>query len=422
VIIDEDGSAVMHAHDEQAGGHRGTLEQRQRSPILFVSLSLERGGTERHLAEMMPRLARLGWPVSLYCLATRGEMAPQVKATGVEVIAPPIEGSAWFRGATAPLRLATATAKLAWIMLARRPRIVHLFLPLPYLIGGPLAVLTARPIRIMSRRNLANYQTKRPFARRLELALHPWMSALLGNSNSIAAELHAETTTPSRLGVIHNGVDLAPYDARADKADLRRRLAIAPNALVGVIVANLNPYKGHTDLFRALAGVHSRLPEHWALLVAGRDDGYGAELAALAKELGIADHIRFLGSRTDVPDLLGAADFALNVSHEEGFSNAVIEGMAAGLPMVVTNVGGNPEAVVDGLTGLVVAPHDPAALGEAIVRLVSDRERAAAIGKAGARRAREIFSIEACVAAYDKFYCGLIEGRRPSDLAPHGRT
>jgi glycosyltransferase involved in cell wall biosynthesis len=410
------------------GSNRGdgnhVAEARETAPILFVTLSLERGGTERHLAEIMPRLKSRGWPVALYCLATRGAMAEEVAAAGVEVIAPPIDGSAWFRGILAPLRLATTAAALGWLMVARRPRIVHAFLPLPYLVAGPLAVLTARPIRIMSRRNLADYQSKRPLLRRLEIALHGWMTAVLGNSHRIGDELLAEGIARERLGVIHNGVDTARFGATADKAHLRARLGVAADALVGVIVANLNPYKGHADLIRALAGVRGRLGERWVILAAGRDDGHGRALSALAEELGIAGNIRFLGSRTDVPDLVRAADFALNVSHEEGFSNAVIEGMAAALPMIVTDVGGNPEAVVDGETGLVVPPRDPVALGEAIAWLAGNREAAAAMGEAGAERVRRTFTIEACVDHYDALYRGLLAGEPAGKLAPHrpGRT
>ncbi|MEW5963659.1 MAG: glycosyltransferase [Pseudomonadota bacterium] len=394
-------------------------DAREVAPIVFVTLSLERGGTERHLAEIMPRLAARGWPVALYCLAARGAMADEVEATGVEVIAPPIGGSAWFRGIGAPVRLAATATKLGWLLAARRPRIVHMFLPLPYLVGGPLSVLTARPIRIMSRRNLADYQAKRPLARRLEIALHGWMTAVLANSHRIGDELLAEGVAKDRLGVIHNGVDTARFGAPADKAALRAALGIEADALVGVIVANLNPYKGHADLVRALASVRERLPARWVLLAAGRDDGHGHELAALAQSLGIAASMRFLGSRTDVPDLVRAADFALNVSHEEGFSNAVIEGMAAGLPMIVTGVGGNPEAVVDGETGLVVPPHDPAALGAAIAWLAANRERAAEMGNAGENRVRRHFTIEACVDRYDALYRGLLAGEPAGMLVPH---
>lgn len=394
-------------------------DARETAPILFVTLSLERGGTERHLAEIMPRLAARGWPIALYCLAARGAMADEVEASGVEVIAPPIGGSAWFRGVLAPLRLATTAATLGWVLAARRPRIVHAFLPLPYLVAGPLSVLTARPIRIMSRRNLADYQAKHPLARRIEIALHGWMTAVLGNSHRIGDELLAEGVSSDRLGIIHNGVDTARFGAPADKARLRAALGVEADAFVGIIVANLNPYKGHADLIRALAGVRERLPARWILLAAGREDGHGAALSALAQSLGIVDHVRFLGSRTDVPDLVRAADYALNVSHEEGFSNAVIEGMAAGLPMIVTRVGGNPEAVVDGETGLVVPPRDPASLGEAIAWLAANPEAAARMGAAGAERVRREFTIEACVEHYDTLYRGLLAGERAGALAPH---
>jgi glycosyltransferase involved in cell wall biosynthesis len=175
-----------------------------------------------------------------------------------------------------------------------------------------------------------------------------------------------------------------------------------------IIVANLITYKGHGDLFRALDSVAEKMPSSWQLLCVGRDDGLGASLLELARELRIDSRVKLIGSRRDIPDLLAGANIGILSSHEEGFSNAILEGMAAALPMVVTAVGGNAEAVVDGETGLVVPARDPEALGAAILRLASDGELRKQMGAAARRRAEEQFSMERCIQRYDEVYRGLI--------------
>ena len=122
-------------------------------------------------------------------------------------------------------------------------------------------------------------------------------------------------------------------------------------------------------------------------------------------------HIRRLGRRDDVPELLGTADIGVLCSPEEGFPNSVLEGMAAGLPMVVTDVGGNSEAVVDGETGIVVRARNRKALAAAILTLASGARKRRSMGEAGRRRVEERFSLDVCVARYGAFYAGLIEGR-----------
>src|SRR4029079_17142928 len=99
--------------------------------------------------------------------------------------------------------------------------------------------------------------------------------------------------------------------------------------------------------------------------------------------LGIEENIKLLGARTDIAALLAAADIGVLASHEEGFANSILEGMASGLPMIVTDVGGNAEAVVNGVTGLVVPPRDARALGSAILKLALDPEFLRTMGDAG---------------------------------------
>ena len=186
--------------------------------------------------------------------------------------------------------------------------------------------------------------------------------------------------------------------------EIRARLGIAPTALVLTTPANLIPYKGHADLLDALARVAGQLPPDWVLLCAGRDDGVGPVLRARAHALGFADRVRWLGLRDDLPALLVASDVGILASHEEGFSNSVLEGMAAGLAMVVSDVGGNAEAVQQGVSGCVVPPQDPAALGTAILGLARDPGRRRRLGDAARARVAQAFSLDGCVLRYRQFY------------------
>ena len=183
-----------------------------------------------------------------------------------------------------------------------------------------------------------------------------------------------------------------------------------------VTVANLIRYKGHSDLFEALDWIKGSLPARWTLLCVGRDDGIGERLRKQAVARGIESNVQFLGERPDIASLLASADIGILCSHEEGFANSILEGMAAGLPMIVTDVGGNAEAVIDGTTGLVVPPHNPKALGAAIVKLALDPELRRRMGRAGRERVEKYFGIDRCVANYARLYAGLGRGERPADI------
>jgi glycosyltransferase involved in cell wall biosynthesis len=383
--------------------------------ILFVIGSLAVGGAERHLAMVLPELVRIGWRVSIYSLQGYGPLYDTLRAGGVNVILPPLER----RGRSVLMsifRLAMTGIHLFVTLLRRRPAIAHFFLPEAYLFGAPLALAAGIPKRVMSRRSLNDYQAQYRYYRNVEQVLHRFMTAVLGNSRSVVLQLREERVPEERLGLIYNGIVMRSPAALTSGAAMRAALGIANDALVLILVGNLIRYKGHLDLIGALERAKACLPKDWRLLLVGRDDGMGEELTAKAVQAGISDKILFLGLRNDIPELLEASDVGILCSHQEGFSNAVLEGMGAGLPMIVTDVGGNPEAVLDGKTGLVVPPRDPESLGEAIVRLAADPDVRRRFGEAGRRRVEEHFTLETCVQRYDELYRALLIGRIPRDI------
>jgi glycosyltransferase involved in cell wall biosynthesis len=387
-----------------------------RTIVWFIG-SLNVGGAERHAVQILPRLDRNRWRPLCYCLAERGVLADQLEAEGVPVlttpIEPPQEGASRIRRT---VRIARVILNLTGVLKELNPAVAHFFLPAAYILGAPAAALASVPVRIMSRRSLNNYQQDRPLAGLIESRLHPGMTAILGNSRRVIDQLRTLERVPQRkLGLIYNGIDVGQAVEGA-RSRVRAQLGIPPDALVFVIVANLIPYKGHHDLIDAFARAAARLPVGWRLLVVGRDDGIGPGLRTQAESAGIAPNVVFLGERRDVGGLLAASDVNLLSSHQEGFSNAVLEGMAAGLPSIVTDVGGNPEAVIDGQNGLVVPPHDAERFAFAIERLAADAGLRAAMGDSARTRAKEHFTLETCVARYEELYASLLAGRKPCEI------
>jgi glycosyltransferase involved in cell wall biosynthesis len=284
-----------------------------------------------------------------------------------------------------------------------RPQVAHFFLPGPYLLGTPVAVAAQIPIKVMSRRSLAHYQRNWRGARRVERLLHSRMTAIVGNCNAILRELMDEGVPQAKLRLIYNGIE--PTGRAQDKREARATLGLDAEALIGVVVANLIAYKGHRDLIEALALAAPKLPPAWQVLCVGADNDLRPELETLAAAKGLSGNLRFLGQRFDVGRLLEAADFGVLPSRaNEGFSNAILESMRAGLPVVVTDVGGNAEAVVDGETGFVVPPADPPALAEALLLVAEDPALRRKLGEAGRERVTTHFTLDACVAKYRALY------------------
>jgi glycosyltransferase involved in cell wall biosynthesis len=266
----------------------------------------------------------------------------------------------------------------------------------------------------MSRRSLSSYQQNWPTVARLERRLHEKMDAVIGNSRAVVRELLDEGIPKSKVRLIYNGIAFTKQ--LPDRAEARQALGLDDSTLVGAVVANLIHYKGHRELVRALSHVAANLSIPWRILVAGRDHGIRAELESLAEARGIREHIEFLGERANIPQLLAAADFGLLTSREEGFSNVILEGMAAGLPMIVTDVGGNPEAVLDGETGCVVPPYRPKAIADAILRLARNPELRRHLGEEARARAEDKFSIERCVRAHADLYQDLLGRARVAGM------
>ena len=376
--------------------------------IEFIIGSLEVGGAERHLSQVLPALKNMGFLIKVHVLSDKAPLKPIFDTAGIEVYLG--QNHDWLpRTLRKPIRLIISLTRLTVNFLKNRKAIRHVFLPEAYLLTAVAARLTffSGPL-IMSRRSLNDYQQRRPILSMLERLMHRFTTAALGNSKAVVQQLYEEGFTSNNTSLVYNGIDLWPFQNLLTKQELRDNLSINQDALVFIIVANLIPYKGHLDLLNALGKIHSQLPKSWKLLCVGNDNGILSQLKEHSQMLGINNHVEFLGKRSDTPQLLAAADIGILCSHEEGFSNAILEGMAAGLPMVVTNVGGNAEAVEDMQTGLVVKAQDPESLGSALLSMALAPELRTRFGQAGKERIAQHFTLQQCTQNYADFYESLL--------------
>jgi FkbM family methyltransferase len=206
-----------------------------------------------------------------------------------------------------------------------------------------------------------------------------------------------------RVVTLHNGTRRQPLDLER-RAQVRADLQIPPGAFVVTMAAIMRPGKGHRDLLEALALIPAGLQV--VVLLAG-DGPLRADLEVKASRLGVAERVRFLGFREDVPALLGASDLIAHPSHFDALPTALIEGLAAGIPQVATAVGGIPEIVTPG-TGVLVRPGQPRQLAEAISQLARDPARRQAMSVAASRRFEQEFDIEVCAERLRAVYDALV--------------
>jgi glycosyltransferase involved in cell wall biosynthesis len=357
--------------------------------------SLQVGGTESQLVKLAARLNARGHEVHVVAVRCGGPYEEELRALGI-----PTRIFAYGRlrddtGRRTPrILLAEARKLLAlWRHLRDlRPDVCHGFLFTCYTQVLPLAWLAGVPARVNGRRG-ATPPTPTGFRRAvLDFAGHRSSSLYVTNSRTLSRELvEAEKVPVGRIEVIPNGVELPERTADPSRSPAR-----------GIVVANLIAYKGHADLIEALALLDAPPP----LCLVG--EGPERErLTALIEARGLGHVVRLAGAAPDARALLADYEFAVLPSHAEGLPNAVLEAMAAGLPIVATRVGGVPEVLADDLAGILVPPHDPAALAAAIERLAGDPELRRAMGAEG-RRAAGRLSMEECAARHEAVYRTLL--------------
>jgi glycosyltransferase involved in cell wall biosynthesis len=223
------------------------------------------------------------------------------------------------------------------------------------------------------------------------------------NSEIGGRAIERDLGVPSeKIELVRSGLDLSVFSSANRRDELRSEFGVTADQHLIVYMGRLRTVKGVEFGIRAFATALEQLP-NIRMVLAGEGDQRNF-LGSLVSELGISEQVEFLGVRNDVPELLGAADSVLMPSLTEGFPRTAIEAMAAGKPVIATNVGGTPEAVIDGETGILVPARDSDALSAAIVRLVGDTDLQARLAQAGRKRAEKNYSVDRYVSRLDELY------------------
>jgi len=367
--------------------------------LLQFTRSFYLGGTEGQVLELLRQLPAR-YQVSLAVIERKGPMMEQVRALGFEPPDFPLRGSV-LRPNTAwqVLRLAR------WIR-AQRVQLVHAQDFYAAVLAVPAAKLAGAKV-IVGRLDLAHWHSPAQRA-----VLSEWTRRadhVIANAKAIRQMLILEERVrPERVSVIRNGLDLARFDQRV-REGLQAPLPPVDGPLV-VHVANMNhPVKRQEDLLHALADLRLGGVPVNAFLVG--DGPRRQELEHLSRYLGLTGAVHFLGHRRDVPAVYARAQVGVLCSSAEGTSNAVMEGMAAGLPMVVTAVGGSPDLIAEGKRGWVIPPKQPAALAQALGAALTQPARARALGAAGRAYVAQELTLERMVARHDAVYRAVLAGR-----------
>jgi glycosyltransferase involved in cell wall biosynthesis len=360
---------------------------------LFAPL-LGTGGTQRHLQQVVALLDPARFHVEVVTLRAGGEVEDELRAGGVSVRSLSVGARL-----TSP-RTLRAIVAAAWALRRARIDVVHGYQWRPALVGALAGRLAGVPLRLASKRSLTGEDRQ---AERAWRHIARQVDTVIVNADALRVE-GEERGMRCRWALLQNGVDTEHFRLAPPDPSARAALGLDPQRPVVGTIGRLEDRKGHDQLLRAagtmLAGGNGRRPQ---IVIVG-DGPLRDKLQAQAQSLGVAHSVRFVGTVADVRPSLAAMDVFVLPSHAEGMSNALMEAMAAARPVVATAVGGNTEVVVDGKTGVLIPPADPAAIADAIAALLRDPDRAAGLGAAAREFVTRRFGARARVAELEHLY------------------
>jgi len=374
----------------------------KRVTIVIGTLSV--GGTETQIALLSEGLLARDWSVEVFVLDARGPLMPRLERAGI----PFIDGGYRSRSKSRLMwliALARSGLKLTWHLCRARPHVVHGFLPLTNFYAALAGFLTRRPLIVTSKRALGYHQERHPKLRWLDLFSNKFSHIVTANSRAVAIDTARRDKYPiADIKIIYNGLDFSRFEyVGALRNNQRKDLNLNADEVAVAIVANIIEYKGHADLLKAFGIVVNSHPK-CRLFVIGDDSGIRDDLIAAIAEAPWCQKIHFLDQRQDVPELLSAMDIGVLASHEEGLSNALLEKLAAGLPVVVTDVGGNREAVEGMPNCLLVRPKDPVDLARGLLEVIGSLPSDEPNRQERRLRVRKRFSVGAMIDSYEQLY------------------
>jgi glycosyltransferase involved in cell wall biosynthesis len=369
------------------------------------------GGTERQFVYLAKSLDRSRFDISVGCLSRKGEFLKDIEAINIPV------SEYTIKSLYSP-RMLSRQWNFARDLRRNKIRLVHAYGFYPNVFSVP-AARAAGCITIASVRDTGVFTSQVKLKTVTQKLACQLADCVVANSSAVRDWLVSIGLGKDHIRVIPNGIALSRFPSRPATFPIRRELGIDERAPLVVVVSRLNPAKGVDYFLKAVVTVAQQFPTARFLVVGSSyfDPSYKPSLEKLAMDLGLQNRVTFMGERNDVPAILQEATVSVLPSLSEGFSNALLEAMAAGLPVIATNVGGNPEIVQDGETGFLVPARDPKALSDAMSRVLASPELGVHLGQAGYERVSRNFSLASTVRQTEDLYNDLLGER----TASHGR-
>jgi len=377
--------------------------------VLQLIDSFQQGGSERQALQLTQLLHESGrFHLRLACLSPEGPLRKDIEHLDLgETPAYPLK-SFYDLNALGQLR------RFARYLRMSKIDILHTHDFYTNIFGMFAGVLARVPVRIASRRETSGMRSATQH--KVQSAAFKLAHQVIANSEAVREQLIAEGVRADKITVIYNGVEIDRVgpESRLTKESLLAALNLPTelgNRSLVTIVANMRlPVKDHSMFLRAARRVRGAVPRS-AFLLAGEGE-LMPSIRTQAEALGLGADVFFLGACDKLGELLAVSDVCVLSSKAEGFSNSILEYMAAARPVVATEVGGAREAIVHGETGYLVRSGDDAAMGERIVSLLSDSNKASAMGAEGCRIVRQKFSREAQLERTELLYDKLLAATR----------
>jgi N-acetyl-alpha-D-glucosaminyl L-malate synthase BshA len=351
-------------------------------------------GAEVLVAEIIRRL-RDSMEPTIFCLDAIGPLGKALQDEGVDVVCLNRKpGRDWGVG-----------KRLAAVAKEKKIEVMHAHQYTPFFYSALAKAWGGANYKLILTEHGRHFPDAVSFKRRLanRWVLSRYLDAINACCQFSATALASNdgfTTLP--IEVIENGIEWERYQTHSNKTTLRASLGLDANRKYVACVARFHPIKDHTSLLQGYSQVAKQRTDADLLLIG--DGPRREELQTLVQQLGIQNRVQFLGVRSDVADLLQAVDVFALTSLCEAASLTLLEAMAAGLPVVVTDVGGNPEIVRQENEGLLVPRQDATAIGNALIRILSDATLANRMGQAGKQRVKETYSLERTIERYHQLY------------------
>ena len=383
------------------------IPRRDRVRVVEILATGTSGGAQEHVYNLVTRLDTSRYDATVVALSA-GSGVRKLQRAGIPVVVLDEPDDA------------IAVGALAALLAATRPDIIHNHMYRAEIIGTKAAIALGEAGQqqpfVVSTIHSSRVRSAEDRDRLRQLT--PEMDHLIAVSRMIERKLggegRAELGVP--VSIIYNGVDLERYDHQEPCCTLRDEYGMEPGSQIVGIVARLEPEKGHTTLLDAWPAVIRSSPDAYLLIIG--EGSRREDLERQAASLRIAHRVVFTGRRDDVPAVTAALDVAVLPSYREAQGLSILEAMALSRPVVASAVGGIPEMIEDGVTGLLVPPNDADALSRAITRLLVDHPLADSLGRAGHDMVHDRFCVELMVSSIQDIYdAGARRARIPATAA-----